>query len=177
MMHSAAETFFNEKYHIKKKVFIDQRSAASRILQSFTNGLYHEYEERLQYLEIDTRDAELLILAFDGFLSRIKEEIMDYVEDFITSRDFASDNYSDTEKNLSVVSNQISLHLNNVFRKRYSEKRYKVKFSDQVISGKVAPTLKDIYNEAKDIYDSGELKIESLKKIYEEKTSAIIGGV
>ena len=47
LMHSAAETFFNEKYHIKKKVFIDQRSAASRILQNFTNDLYSVYEERL----------------------------------------------------------------------------------------------------------------------------------
>ncbi len=177
MIRSATESFFNEKYHIKKSVFQEQRGIASSILQNFINNLCSEYEEKLQGLNIETRDSELLLLAFDGFLGKIKEEIMNNVEKFITSKDFESDKYSDTDQGLTLVSKRISYHLNDIFSKRYSSKRYKVEFPSEMPTAPVDNMIKEIYNQAKGIYDQGELKIESLKKVYDDKTSAIIEGV
>ena len=176
LLHNATETFYNEKYHIKKVVFTDQREISSRILQQFINNLGIRYEQGLQSMEIDTRDSELLILAFEGFLSKIKEEIMVNVEKFITSKDFESDNYSDTENSIVLVGNQISLHINSIFKNRYSEKRYRVKFSDGISKGPVVEVVSEIYKQAKKRYDLGESKIDNLRKIYEESTQSIIGG-
>jgi hypothetical protein len=176
LLHNATETFFNERYHIKKSIFIDQKDIASRILQQFINNLATKYEQELQSMEIETRDSELLILAFDGFLSKIKEEIMENVERFITSKDFESDNYMETQNGITNVSNQISLHLNNIFKKQYSSKRYKVVFPDNLPKTPVVDMITDIYKQAKSVYDTGESKIENLKRTYEETTQSIIGG-
>jgi len=176
LLHNATETFFNEKYYIKKSTFIDQKGIASRILQQFINSLASKYEQGLQSMEIETGDSELLILAFDGFLSKIKEEIMEHVEKFITSKDFESDNYMDTQNGITNVSNEISLHLDNAVKKQYSEKRYKVRLSDGIPKTPITDMMTDIYKQAKSSYDRGESKIKNLKKLYEEQTQSIIGG-
>lgn len=177
LLTSVTETYFNEKYHIKKRVYIDQKKIASRLLHEFFLIIGSKYEKGLKSVQIDTKDQELLLLAFDGFLVRLKEEIMIHVEEFVSSKDFESDSYDDVSRSITLASDRIGLCIQNTFKDRYSEKKYRVPFSVEDTKSTVEDYLNKIYTDAKRVYEEGESKIDNLRTKFEDSRNQIIESV
>lgn len=161
--------------HIKIQVSSNQQTQSSNILQLFINSISVQYEKELSALNVDTEESELLILAFNGFLYRLKEALMEQVINFVTSQGFRSDDYQITKDSLGRVSTNISLCVSKTFRESYKKSRFKVEFSDNIPVVNIETMLENLYSQVKKVGVEGELEIKNITKIYELSMQSIIG--
>jgi hypothetical protein len=169
------QNYYAQTSDIRSQIESSQRNQSALILQKFMNDISVQYEKGLDGLNFDEEKSELLILAFNGFLYRLKEDLMEQIIDFITSQGFKSDDYKITKESLQRLSQNISLCISNTFRGSYKASRFKVNFSDNLPEVNIENMLEGLYSQVKEVGNEGEAKIKTITLKYEEDIKTIIG--
>ena len=170
-----SETYHSEKYNIINRRNHHQAKTIKRCIQTYLNQLINKYEAGLNKLSLEKPESELLSLAFQGFLYRLKEETMDMMDSFLETKVYKDTGYRNTADAIKQTANEVHLFLRDAIKRQYKTATYKVDLPEDLIDRtEVVKTVEDIYTQAKTEFEMGENQIGDLKKAYDEKIKSII---